>query len=108
MGVEFLGYAWAREWPDPSRAIPDIDSGPTIPITGANAGASGMAILGAAAFGDTAFLNGLLTSLDFAAFPIEDGDQLRYGASNSVGDAVLLYALIQGPLWETINNRRAS
>ncbi len=104
LGVEVAGFAYAREWPDSSRAIPDIDSGPIIPITGASAGASGMAILGAAAFEDRSFLRGLITSLEFAGFPIEDSRELRYGASNQVGDAVLLYALVQGPLWAHVIN----
>lgn len=104
LAVEIAGFAYAREWPDTSTAMPDIDSGPVIPITGASAGASGMAILGAAAFGDESLLHGLLVSLDFAAFPIRDGEGLRYGASNQVGDAVLLYALVQGPLWELVSN----
>jgi hypothetical protein len=100
LAVEVAGFAYAREWPEASHAVPDIDSGPVIPLVGASAGASGMAILGAAAFGDEPLLRGLLTSLDFAAFPLEEGGELRYDASNQVGDAVLLYALVQGPLWE--------
>lgn len=101
LGADLSGFAWAQEWPGPGpTAVVDIDSGPTIPLLGANAGASGMAILGAATFGDEQWLRGLLTSLDFAAFPIDVGPgRLRYGASNQVGDAVLLYALVQGPLW---------
>lgn len=102
LGVDVAGFAFAREWPAAWPNVDDIDSGPTIPIAGANAGASGLAVLAAASFGDDRFLRGLLASLDFAAFPIEDARGLRYGASNPVGDAVLLYALVQGPLWERI------
>ncbi|XXY48024.1 hypothetical protein WME91_49300 [Sorangium sp. So ce269] len=68
----------------------------------ASAGSSGLALLGAAAFGDAPYLGALLTSLDFAAFPVREGDRLRYAASNQVGDAALLYALSFGPLWERI------
>ena len=57
------------------------------------------ALLGAGAFDDRATLAGLVASLDLAAFPIEDAGGLRYAASNAVGDAVLLYALVEGPLW---------
>lgn len=104
LGVEVAGFAYAREWPAAWPNVDDVDSGPTIPIAGANAGASGLAVLAAASFGDDRFLRGLLASLDFAAFPIEDARGLRYGASNPVGDAVLLYALVQGPLWERLSN----
>ena len=47
----------------------------------------------------------LLTSLNAGGFPVESGGQLRYQASNPVGDAVLLYALVQGPLWEKVRRR---
>lgn len=101
--IELAGFAWAREWPEGARNdVVDIDSGPSIPIVEANAGASGMAILGAAAFDDRELLVKLLTSLELAGFPIDDGESLRFGASNRVGDAVLLYALVQGPLWDEV------
>jgi len=106
--VELAGFAYAREWPRSWQNVADVDSGPTIPLVGANAGASGLAILGAAAFGDDEALAGLLASLDFAAFPLNDGDTLRYGASNQVGDAVVLYALVQGPLWERVASTERS
>jgi hypothetical protein len=61
-----------------------------------------MAILGAAAFDDEALQEGLFRALDFAAFPMSEDNQLRYGASNQVGDAVLLYGLVQGPLWDRL------
>jgi len=41
-----------------------------------------------------------MTSLNAAGFPVRKNGTLRYQASNPVGDAVLLYALVQGPLWE--------
>jgi hypothetical protein len=61
-----------------------------------------MALVGAAAFEDTAYFRALVTTLDFAAFPIEDQYALRYGASNQVGDAVILYATTLGPLWKRV------
>jgi hypothetical protein len=84
------GFAWAREWPDSWPGVEDVDSGPTIPLVGANAGASGLAIVGAASFGDTTYLRGLLASLDFAGFPRASGG---YAAGNLLSDAVILYAL---------------
>lgn len=97
-----LGFGYATEWPESWQGPMDIDSGPIIPIIGASAGSSGLALLGASSFNDDELLGRLITSLDFAAFPIKGNDELRYGASNQVGDAVLLYALVEGPLWERI------
>lgn len=100
LGVEVLGFAWAREWPAGGQAAVDVDSGPIVPIVEASAGASGLGLIGASAFGDEAYLAGLLTTLDFAAFPVRARSGLRYAASNQVGDAALLYALTFGPLWD--------
>ncbi|MCE9673038.1 hypothetical protein LY474_35055 [Myxococcus stipitatus] len=96
---ELWGFAWAGEWPRSTAARVDIDSGPTIPLVNANAGSSGLALVGAAAFGDEALLKGLVTSLRFAAFPSRDDSGLRFAAGNALADAVLLYSLVQGPLW---------
>ena len=98
LGRTVLGFSYAREWPEGANARPDVDSGPIVPFFEASAGSSGMAFLGASAFGDGAYLNGLVTSLNFAAFPVSNGKTLHYQASNEVGDAVLLYALSFGPL----------
>ena len=100
LGVRVLGFAYAREWP--ARGADDVDSGPSIPIAGANAGASGMMLVGAGAFDDEALLGELVTSLRFAAFPSSDARGARLLASNAVGDAVLLYALAEGPLWRLV------
>jgi len=97
-----LGFGYAVEWPATWTGPADIDSGPVVPLLDVSAGSSGMALIGAAAFGDAEYLAGLRTTLDFAAFPTRSGDALRYGASNQVGDAVLLYASVMGPLWEKL------
>lgn len=102
LAVEVLGFGYAREWPASWSGRDDIDSGPTIPILGANAGASGLALVGAGAFQDRPYLEALVASLDFAAFPIEDDRTLRYAAANQLGDAVLLYALVSGPLFDRV------
>lgn len=102
LGVSFAGFGWAREWPTSWEGPADIDSGPIVPVVDASAGASGMALLGAAAFDDDAWLEQLHTSLALAAFPVEDDDGFRYAASNQVGDAVLLYSLSQGPLFDAV------
>jgi hypothetical protein len=99
IGRTVLGFGYAREWPAAWTGPADVDSGPVVPVLGASAGASGLAVVGAAAFGDDAYLRQLLASLEFAAFPVRAGGGLTYAAGNQVGDAVLLYALVQGPLW---------
>jgi hypothetical protein len=91
LGMTVLGFGLAREWPDswPNKR-PDVDSGPIVPILDASAGSSGMAILGAAAAGDEAWLNQLLASVELAGFPDDKG---HARAGNAVGDAVMFYAL---------------
>jgi len=105
LGRTLLGFGYAREWPDHWRGVTDIDSGPVLPVLDISAGSSGMAILGAAAFGDHRWLRALLTSLQFGGFPLRRDGGLSFQASNQVGDAVILYALVQGPLWRTIQER---
>lgn len=98
-----LGFAWASEWPASWQGPEDVDSGPTIPLLNANAGASGLAIVGASAFDDTEFQAGLIASLGIGAFPVSNWDgELRFAAGNDLADAVILYALSHGPLWETL------
>ncbi len=107
-----LGFAYAREWPAaavaPRAFHADVDSGPVVPLVSAGAGASGMAVLGAAAFHDDALLAELTTSLELAAFPERRGDGLRFLASNAIGDAVLLYATTQGPLFARVREGKVT
>jgi hypothetical protein len=105
LGRSFLGFGFSREWPESSVGSTDIDSGPIVPGFEASASASGLALIAAAAFHDTAYLSQLITSLNFAGFPVETDGALRYQASNPVGDAVMLYAMVQGPLWEEVQRR---
>jgi hypothetical protein len=102
LGGTVLGFGFSREWPRAVPGTPDIDSGPVVPGLGASASASGLAILAAAAFDDTRYYAQLVTSLNFAGFPDEAGGQLQYKASNPVGDAVMLYAMLEGPLWDYV------
>jgi hypothetical protein len=104
---ELFGFAWAAEWPESSSRYEDIDSGPTIPLVHANAGSSGLALVGAAAFDDESLLEGLVTSLRFAAFPVTDDTGLHFAAGNPLADAVLLYSLVEGPLWQRALEPRA-
>jgi hypothetical protein len=105
LAASFLGFGYAKEWPQTWRGQMDIDSGPVIPVFDISPGSSGMAFLGAASFGDRDYLSKLLTSLNFGGFPQKRDGRLRYLASNQVGDAVLLYALVQGPLWADVRRR---
>jgi hypothetical protein len=93
------GFGSAREWPASWHGPADIDSGPIIPVLNISAGSSGLALVGAAAFGDDEYLAKLAATLDFAAFPKGERGELQYCASNQVGDAVMLYATVLGPLW---------
>jgi hypothetical protein len=95
-----LGFSYAREWPDSWTGPADIDSGPIIPVLKISAGSSGMAFIGAIAFGDDSFLASLNATLDFAGFPSRKNGALKYCASNQVGDAALLYAATLGPIWQ--------
>ena len=105
LGRRLLGFGYSREWPRGQEGSMDIDSGPVIPLFGASASASGLAVLAASAFGDASYLGDLMASLECAGFPTEQGGHLRFQASNQVGDAVLLYAMTEGPLWKETRKR---
>lgn len=107
LGRDLMGFAWSREWPESWRGPLDIDSGAVIPLLDASAGGSGLAFVGARSFGDNDYYTKLRASLDFAAFPVRRDDGVRYCASNQVGDAVLLYAEVLGPLWEKIKTLKS-
>ncbi len=104
LGKSLFGFGYSREWPESSYGSMDIDSGPVIPVLGLSASASGLAIIAASSFNDTEYLVKLLTSLNFMGFPKETNGQLIYDASNPVGDSVLLYSLVQGPLWKKVRS----
>jgi hypothetical protein len=102
LGRDLLGFAWSREWPASWEGPRDVDSGVVIPVLGVSAGGSGLALVGSASFSDTRYLTRLHGTLDFAAFPRRSHGQLSYSASNQVGDAVVLYACVLGPVWEKV------
>jgi hypothetical protein len=99
LGRSLLGFGYAREWPVSHVGPADVDSGAVVPVLGASPSASGLALMGAAAFDDGKFYGQLTASLNLAGFPSERGGRLRYCASNQVGDAVILYSTVLGPLW---------
>ena len=102
----FLGFGYAKEWITSCVGHEDIDSGPIIPFLSASASSSGLAVLGAATFNDNKNLKSLLTSLEMIGFPELTDGRIRYLASNPVGDAVLLYSLVEGPLWRLIQGKK--
>lgn len=100
LGRGVFGFGWAREWPADAPARVDVDSGLVVPGLGASPGASGLALLGATAFGDTDTRDALLRSMELAAVPTRDDDARWYRAAGRIGNAVTAYALHFGPLWE--------
>jgi len=100
LGRVVLGFGYGTEWPASWQGPRDIDSGMVIPVVEVSAGSSGMAFMAASTFLDWDFLQALNTTLNMAAFPSRKNGQLKYCASNQVGDAALLYASVLGPLWE--------
>lgn len=107
LGASLLGFGYAREWPASWSNHVDVDSGPIVPLLDASAGSSGLALLGASTAGDRDYQASLMASLDLAAFPLHDArGGLHYGAGNQVGDAVLLYSLVCGPLWEKLREKQ--
>ena len=97
------GFGYSTEYPAAAQGRPDIDSGVVIPGLQVSAGGSGLAFIGAASFGDDTYLQALDRTLNFAAFPSRRQGSLKYRASNQVGDAVLLYAAVLGPLWQKVS-----
>ncbi len=96
------GFGLAREWPRGEGGRTDIDSGLQLPVVEASPSSSGFAIVAAATFGDRELLTRLMASLEYAGFPERDASGLHYSAGNEMGDAVLLYALTQGPAWDEL------
>lgn len=100
----FAGFAWAREWPQSEafadRQGRDVDSGGVIPILDASPGSSGMMLVAAVAFDDAALRDGLLRSAHLGGFPTATNGGTEFAAAGLIGNAVLLYGLRFGPLWE--------
>ena len=107
LGRSLLGFGYAREWPASWRGPMDVDSGAVLPLLQASPSSSGLALLAAAAFGDSEYFSQLITTLHLAGFPVWQGGRLRFAASNQVGDAVLLYATVQGPVWARVRQLEA-
>lgn len=96
------GFDYAREWPRHWRGSNVIDSGFVFPGLDISAGSTGMSLLAASTFHDTAFLAGLAATMDFGGFPIDNRHGLQYAAGNQVSDAVFLYSSVMGPVWDKV------
>lgn len=109
LGRTLLGLGYALEWPPALGAdYVDVDAGEIVPGLGASTSSSGLAIVAARSFRDDAYHAALVRSLDWTAQPITEGGELRYGRSNPVGDAVILYGLVEGPLRAELTARSSA
>jgi hypothetical protein len=103
LGTGALGFGFAREWPRNSSGGQDIDSGPM--ALDVSPSSTALAAVAAGAFDDEKYLNSIFASIELGALPASHGGRLRYCLSNRVGDAVLLYAMTEGPLWNAVRTR---
>lgn len=102
LGRTLMGFGYAREWPEAWVGGRDVDSGTVIPGLDLSPSSSGQALVAASAFGDRAFVSSLAGSLRLGGFPHSDQTGLRYCASNGAGDAVVLYSMVLGPVWDRV------
>ena len=102
LGGSLLGFGYAREWPRSRTGPMDVDSGPVVPVLGASPSSSGLALVAAASQADRPFYASLTGSLELVGFPRSRQGRLRYCAANQLGEAVVLYSTVQGPLWNRI------
>jgi len=102
LGKTFVGFGYASEWTSIWGGPQNVDSGTVISGLDISPGATGMAALAAASFHDEAYLRSIMAVVDYGAFPQHREGGVSYLASNQVGDAVLLYALVQGPVWDRV------
>ena len=105
LGGTFLGFGYAREWPATWQGRMDVDSGPVVPGLEASASSSGLSLMAAASFGDGERYGQLLGALELVGMPVSQDGTSRYAASNQVGDAVALYAMVMGPTWKRVMER---
>jgi hypothetical protein len=105
LGDSVLGFGYSREWPASRRHALDVDSGNVIPVLGASPSASGLAMVPARSFDDASRLASLVSTLRLGGMPLRHDEGLTFAAGNAVGDAVVLYGLVNGPLWEEVPRR---
>jgi len=98
----FFGFGYSSEWPRSWRGTPDCDAGGLLAIAHASPSATGFALLAAHTFNDKKLFSQIITSLNLAGLPLKNKKTLKFAASNLVGDAVILYSLVEGPVRERI------
>lgn len=101
---DILGFGFAREWPASWKGPLDIDSGPVVPVVRASPSSSGLAFVAAGSFDDEEFLKGLFASLRLGGFEKKQNGTIGFYACNQVGEAVLLYSMALGPMWQKVKN----
>jgi len=101
---DILGFGFAREWPASYKGPLDIDSGPVVPVVKASPSSSGLAFVAAGSFDDEEFLKGLFASLRLGGFEKKQNGAISFYACNQVGEAVLLYSMALGPMWQKVKN----
>ena len=102
LGRSLFGFGYSKEWPSLSLRGMDVDSGIVVPGLGASASASGLALVAAAGFQDRPFYRQLRTSLELGAFPERDGGSASFLMAGAIGDPVIFYSTVVGPLWEKL------
>ena len=102
LGRSVFGFAYSKEWPSMSLDAIDVDSGMIVPLLGASASASGLALAASAGFGDREFYRELRTSLELGAFPENNGEVATFLMAGAIGDPVIFYSTVVGPLWEKL------
>jgi len=105
IGKSLAGFGYCVEWPVGCSGSSDVDSGPILPFIDLSAGSTGLAFVGAATFGDEEFLMKLHRSLNLGGFPVERTGRLKFCSSNQVGDAVMLYSMVLGPIWKKVSGK---
>jgi len=105
LGRSFLGFGFSREWPTTWVGPTDIDSGPIVPILQGSPSASGFMILASRSFADRPTFRSLVSAVRLVGLPVQKDGATRFLASNQIGDAVITYGLIAGPLFAEIAQR---
>lgn len=103
---DILGFGFAREWPQSWNGPLDIDSGPVVPVVQASPSSSGLAFVAASSFGDDMFLKELFASLHLGGFQKKQNGTIGFYACNPVGEAVILYSMALGPMWQKVKDAK--
>lgn len=100
--VEFLKFGFSREWPLSWKGQLDCDAGGIFSLLQASPSASVFALLAARTFGDNKMARAILSSLNIGGLPSGSAQELKFNASNLVGDAAIMHALVQGAVQKKV------